>query len=263
MLNDLLLLSGIDIPFPAAQVNIHQPTIKEIAYIGEENFFIGCELLIFSKDSLISEDKARLKDQSNFDIIMSIMKDKNNPNMRQNALSALMVLIILFPDYTVQVRKDYIALLKTVEQEERVGNEIQIKKRVQECAINNRNYPEFQQILIQMFCLTNEKATKYNPGGDLAQRIADKLKKGEQQRAAQKNQQNKIAVFSRYASILAVGEAKDLNSLMQYTVYQLFDEFQRYELKINYDTYVQAKMAGAKDLKEVDDWMKDIHSDSK
>ena len=27
-----------------------------------------------------------------------------------------------------------------------------------------------------------------------------------------------------------------------------------------YDIYVQAKMAGAKDLEEVDNWMKDIHS---
>ena len=39
MLNDLLLLSGNDIPFEQAQISIHQPTIKEIAYIGEENFF--------------------------------------------------------------------------------------------------------------------------------------------------------------------------------------------------------------------------------
>jgi hypothetical protein len=29
---------------------------------------------------------------------------------------------------------------------------------------------------------------------------------------------------------------------------------------MNYDIYLQAKMAGAKDLKEVEDWMKDIHS---
>ena len=42
-------------------------------------------------------------------------------------------------------------------------------------------------------------------------------------------------------------------------VYQIFDTFNRYELKMNYDIYLQAKMAGAKDLKEVEDWMKDIH----
>jgi hypothetical protein len=29
---------------------------------------------------------------------------------------------------------------------------------------------------------------------------------------------------------------------------------------MGYDIYVKAQMAGAKDLKEVEDWMQDIHS---
>ena len=49
MLNELLLLSGNDIPFSEAQVTIHQPTIKEIAYVGEDSFYTGCEFLRFSK----------------------------------------------------------------------------------------------------------------------------------------------------------------------------------------------------------------------
>lgn len=40
MLNNLLLLSGNDIPFVSAQIAIHQPTIKEIGYIGEQSFFL-------------------------------------------------------------------------------------------------------------------------------------------------------------------------------------------------------------------------------
>ena len=60
----------------------------------------------------------------------------------------------------------------------------------------------------------------------------------------------------------AIGEQKDLNALSQYSVYQLFDEFNRFSLKEQSDFYLQAKMAGAKDLQEVDNWMKDIHSSS-
>jgi hypothetical protein len=59
---------------------------------------------------------------------------------------------------------------------------------------------------------------------------------------------------------LAVGERKDMNKLLQYTVYQLFDEFRRFKMKEEYDIYVQAKMAGAKDLDEIENWMSDIHS---
>ena len=75
-----------------------------------------------------------------------------------------------------------------------------------------------------------------------------------------KESNKKIDIISRYVSILAVGQKKDMNTFFNYTVYQLFDEFKRYQLKEGYDIYIQAKMAGAKDLKEVDDWMADIHS---
>ena len=73
----------------------------------------------------------------------------------------------------------------------------------------------------------------------------------------------KISILSRYASILAVGTQKNLNELMQYTVYQLFDEFQRFQLKVQWDAYIQARMAGAKDLDEVDNWMIDLQDQGK
>ena len=82
MLNELLLLSGNDIPFPAAQLVIHQPTISEIAYIGEEKFYTGCELLRFSKDNLTDEDKIHLINQTNFEILMSILNEKNPVTMQ-------------------------------------------------------------------------------------------------------------------------------------------------------------------------------------
>ena len=47
---------------------------------------------------------------------------------------------------------------------------------------------------------------------------------------------------------------------MDYTIYQLRDEYKRFILKQNFDVYIKAKLAGAQDLEEVDDWMEDIHS---
>jgi hypothetical protein len=34
-------MAGIDIPIQELQTTIHQPTIKEIAMIGEEEYFLG------------------------------------------------------------------------------------------------------------------------------------------------------------------------------------------------------------------------------
>jgi hypothetical protein len=70
---------------------------------------------------------------------------------------------------------------------------------------------------------------------------------------------SKISILSRYVSILAVGENKDINNLMDYTVYQLMDEFNRYQLKTKYDIWLQSKMAGATGVDDPEDWLKDIH----
>jgi hypothetical protein len=57
--------------------------------------------------------------------------------------------------------------------------------------------------------------------------------------------ESKISILSRYASILAVGTGNSINVFMDYTIYQLMDEFSRYELKRKYDVWLQAKLAGA------------------
>ena len=242
--NDLIFLSGNIIPFPEAQIVIHQPTIKEISYIGEVAFYSGIEFLRFSKNSLSEEDKIRLENLTDFDILMSIMKEKN-AIVQQNKVYMEMVLSLMFPDY-------YISLDKSI---------VLSKEGEEKHEINNQNFEAFKDIVLKMFCLRSMGLTgDYNPGGKAAQEIAEKFKKRQQKLNEQrKNNGQKIEVLGRYVSILAVGEQKDLNSLMNYTVYQLFDEFQRYELKASYDLYFEAKMAGAQNLKEPKDWMKSLY----
>ena len=247
MLNDLLLLSGNDIPFESANLIIHQPTIKEIAYIGEDAFFTGCDFLKFSKDRLKEEDKVHLEELTNFDILMSITMTEEAEVLKRKTYM-LMVLSLIFPQYTISLNQKYI-LFKDEEENE--------------FKIDNSNFEDFKKILDEMFCLrvADEEGGDYNPQDALAEKIAKKLKARHQRLNDLQGggENSKIAILSRYVSILAVGQQKDINSFLNYTIYQLFDEFNRYELKMSYDIYLQAKMAGAKDLKEVEDWMKDIH----
>lgn len=241
--NELLLLSGNDIPFIEAQVTIHQPTIKEIAYIGEEAFFTGCELINFSKNILPEQDKMNLEDKTNFDILIAILRERNAV-MQRNRNCVEMVLALIFPWYTIDITGDAIVLEKEEERH----------------LINNDNFETFKTIFNMMFSFSKDESRDYNPSGEVAKRIAEKLRQRHQKLAELKEGKKKIDILSRYVSILAVGEHKDMNSLLNLSVYQLFDEFERFKLKMSYDIYFQAKMAGAKDLKEVEDWMKDIHS---
>lgn len=238
--NELLLLSKNDIPFLEAQVNIHQPTISEISLIGEESFFSGCQFLNFSKTLIKAEDKSDLDGMPDFEVFMSIMC---SPEITEHRNNVIMVLTLLFPTHQIKFTPNAILL----------ANNAGIAR------IEESNFDTFKDILVSMFGLEElgTSGTGYNPVGTRAEKIAEKLQKAKNRKA--QDGHHKVAILSRYVSILAIGEQKDMNDLMQYTVFQLKDEFKRYQMKQSFDMYIQAKMAGAKDLDEVDNWMDDIH----
>lgn len=245
MNNELLLLSKNDIPFTQAQVNIHQPTLKEISFISEESFHVGSQFLNFSIDNLSYEDKVNLANKTDFEVFMSIMNSKEKAKYKTDAL---LVLTLLFPEHQIKIDTDRILL---------------VRQDGFSSSINNLNYDTFKTILSAMFCLNEVQNEKegYNPADAYAAKLAEKFKKRQALLAKEKGVNlNKISIFSRYVSVLAVGENKDINELMNYTVYQLKDEFKRFQKKQEFDFYIQAKMAGAQDLEEVDNWMIDIHS---
>jgi len=237
-LDELTLLSGVDIPFPRAQLTIHVPTIKEIGYIGEDKFHLGCHFINFSKNNLSEEDKFSLEGLSNFDIFMSVMSSQEKSTYKTNALS---VLSLLFPNYEIKFEKDKILL-----QKENFSS-----------IINEQEYEELKEILNQIFCLAGDKDKTYNPADALAVKIAEKIKKGKEKVAKSKGDKVKLNIYSRYISILAT--KNNLNFLLDYTIYQLKDQFERFQLRESNDIYFRAKLAGAQNLEEVDNWMEDIH----
>ena len=248
MLDSLLLLSGNDIPFVKANLTIHNPSLKEIAYVGEENFLTGYQMLCVNKNSLSEEDKSHLGDISNFDILIAILRERNAV-MQKNRSCVFMVLALLFPSYAISLEKNSIAFKKE-------GTE-------EQTFINKENFDDFQKILKQMFSFgSGEQESDFNPSGQLAKKIAERLKKRHEKLAKLDKESTKVDIYSRYASVLSIGLCQNLKDILNYTPYQLFDQIERYHLKQDYDIYLQAKMAGAKDMKDPEDWMKDVHPTS-
>jgi hypothetical protein len=241
--NKILLLSGKDIPFVGAQTAIHQPRLWELGMIGgEEKFLYGSQFLLFDKNSFLDQDKNGLDDKSNFYIFMAIM---NNPESSIHKQGARDLLTLLFPNDTILFDKDKIILQK----EENTSY------------IQEENFDEFQDIIRTMFFSdSDEEKTNYDPADKLASKIADKIKKGKSKAAKSKklDKDEEIEYYSQYASILAVGLQKDINELMNYTIYQIKSEFKRFQAKVASDFYLKAKLAGAQDLEEVKDWMSAI-----
>lgn len=50
---------------------------------------------------------------------------------------------------------------------------------------------------------------------------------------------------------------------MSYTLYQLIDEFRRFSLYEDWETIFRLKLAGAKDVQSVPNWMGDLDDNSK
>ena len=160
-----------------------------------------------------------------------------------------MALALLFPSYAISLKKDSIALKKEGTDEEYY--------------LNRDNYEEFQQIIKQMFSFnTGEQDDDFKPDGRLASKIAEKLRKRHEKLAELDKDSTKVDIYSRYASILSTGLKINIGDILNYTPYQLFDQLERYRLKQDYDIFIRAQLAGAKDLKDPEDWMKDVHSKS-
>ena len=93
----LALMCGTDIPVPEIQATIHQPKIKEIALIGEADFFVAVQCLNIDKNYL-RQDKTLLQDTNNFQIFMTIMSEKE---ARDKKKATQELLQLLFPNYSI------------------------------------------------------------------------------------------------------------------------------------------------------------------
>ena len=236
----LALMTGVDIPIPELQLVLHQPTIKEISMVGEQDFFIGIQMLCVKKEMYI-QDESLLAQTSNFQIYMTMMNEKQVADKKQ---CTLQVLSLLLPNYQIVFTPRSMVLKK--------GEEI--------VNIDEGNFENLQQVLIQQFCLQGSGQEQFNPEGKRAREIAQKLMKGRQRVAAQKAETNSGSMFGQYLSILTVGlGSMTITDCLSLTMYQLYDLVERYSLYINWDLDIRAKLAGSTDNKPVDNWMKQIH----
>ena len=208
-----MLMSGVDIPIPELQIAVHQPTIKEISMIGEQEFFVGAQVLCLNKTMYI-QDENLLSETTNFQIFMTMMQSKEAINAK---LCVLNVLNLLFPNANVLFTPRALVL--------NLGE--------QSINIDENNFENLQSVLSAVFCLKESGQDTFNPVNEDARRIAEKLMRGRQRVAAQKAQEGGDSVFTRYLSILTIGLHIRLQDMLNLTIFQLYDLVERYMLNLN------------------------------
>ena len=237
----LTLMCGTDYPVPECQLAIHQPRIKEIAYIGESDFFSGIQCLCLNKTMFV-KDESLLANTNNFQIFMTIMSEKEAIDKKNDVQQ---VCTLLFPKHKVLFTPRSMILSGD-------GTNIQI---------DDTNFEYLQEAISNICCLKTGPMDQqaFNPADEKAREIAEKLMRGRQRVAAQKGQSN-VSIFSQYLSILAIGVGSmSLQDAMDLTMFQLYDLVERYMLYINWDMDIRCRLAGGKPDNQPDNWMKNIH----
>ena len=235
----LALMTGVDIPIPDLQITIHQPTIKEISMIGEQDFFIGIQMLCVDKKVYI-EDESLLANTTNFQIFMTMLNQQQMVDKKQ---AVQQVLTLLFPQAKIIFTPRSILF--------NIGESNVI--------IDEGNFEKLQEILIQQFCLQGSGQEQFNPQSKKAREIAQKLMKARQKVAKLKATENSGSMFTQYLSVLTIGTSLTLKEAMELTMYQLYDLVERYSMYLNWDIDIRSRMAGAKGDKPIENWMKQIH----
>ena len=236
----LAMMCGTDLPVPECQLIIHQPRIKEISLLGEQEFFIGAQCLTLNK-SMFVQDKEVLENINNFQIFMMVMNEKEAKDKRN---ATQQVLQLLLPSYKILF----------------TPRTLIFSQEGQNTIIDETNFEFFQEVLKLVFCAKNGPMDQqsFNPQDQKAREIAEKLMRGRARIAAEKGGSNS-SVLSQYLSILTIGTSMQLQNLMDLTMFQLYDLIERYDLYINWDIDLRSRLAGGKPDKHPDNWMKNLH----
>ena len=237
----LTLMCGTDYPVPECQIILHQPRIKEIALIGESDFFSGIQCLCLNK-SMFVKDESDLQNVNNFQIFMTIMSEKQAADKKA---AVQQVCTLMFPQNKVLFTPRSMLI---------TGGEQGIQ-------FDETNFEFLQAAISNICCLKTGPMDQqsFNPANSKAREIAEKLMRGRQRVAAQKGTSN-TSIFSQYLSILTVGlGSMSFQNCMDLTMYQLYDLVERYSLYVNWDMDVKCRLAGGKPDSQPDNWMKDIH----
>ena len=237
----LALMTGIDIPVPECQLVIHQPSIREISFIGEKVFFPGIQCLCLYKTMFV-EDKTLLSDINNFQIFMMIMQEEQAKDKKE---AVKQVLALLFPS-----KKIFITPMSLIFKEE----------EQEDIIVDEKNFEQLQEVIRKIVCMQEASMDQqaFNPKGDKAKEIAQKLMRG-RERIAKEHGNTNVSIISQYVSTLAIALHLSLQSLIDLTIFQLYDLVERYSLWANWDLDVKSRLAGGKPDNKPDNWMKNIH----
>ena len=257
--DELLLMTGEPIPLKDYSVKIHQPSIKEIALIGEDEFFQGLSIFTLDSTPLINflqslehteEEEAALIDSiTDYDNLLFILQataqigDSNSVDIEGMART---IFKLVMSDHSFIFNKETSDMILMAKRED-----------LHSIVVDREFFSQVKKVVSEIFIFDKlfGKSEKTEMSA-AAQKIADKIAKSEAKiKKINGDGGEEGSFFARIISIMGI--QKDINYLTDLTVYQLNNQFERMNLFVNSEQSWQAILAGASDT-EMIDWYKKI-----
>lgn len=243
MVDELQLITGIDIPVKELGLTIRQPRISEIAMLGEQDYFIALQLFRMTKESLHIESP----EVTNWLLFQeAIGQQINGIENTRNLISNFLQLFII-PKMNLGPRSIIIDSPNGI---------INIE-------------PEQFDIFQKIVCIVGGESLlvpseeQFKPKNKRAAEIAEKMKKARKRVAAQKPKPKSEGFLSKYVKAVAVVTANSLSEVNNMSILQLNELMQKYLAWESYDLEIRSRLAGAKGDDKLTHWiMRDPEKDN-
>lgn len=253
-----LYLSGAQVPIKACGIYITPMTVRQVVQHGEDEFFTQVKML--SDISLITkslkEGKSQVDGRNDFQILLGVLADPRGVEIKQSIIDALGTIC---PDFDVECDRRAINFFVTLDEE--------AAKPVRVGQINPFNYELFAKTVNDLFLPQRpDEDIEYNinESSRASRQLMEKIKRNRERlkQAASSKSGGGTSLLAQQASILSLGTGLDINTIMSYTLFQLYDAFDRYMLKSSYEMYRQMCMIPFSDpskLDEPESWLVNLY----
>lgn len=235
-LDDLQLMTGVDIPVPELKLSIRQPLIDEVALLTEQKYFLALSIFKANKKSLEID-----KEEVNNWMIFNETLNQTIEGIDNTKTFILNFLRLFVPKINMGPRSLMID----------AGDEI--------VNIEEGNFDLFQEVICEAgaaWLLNKHEGEDFNPINETAAAIAEKMKAARKRLAALNQTEGDGKGFlARYVKGVSAMTANSLQDTKKMTIYQLNEVMQMYLSWEGYELDVRSRLAGAKNEHKLVHWL--------
>lgn len=263
-IDKLLLETGSKIYIDEIKTYIVQPTIRDISEVmqGEKQFLtcityicktiINIDELKQNKD-ITEEDIQIFSKISSFEYLLGLMSKQ--PYI---FIYFIQLLKLFFPNYIWELENDNNNVYINMTDINKVNKDTEEENKDKGFQINKENYDLIIKYIEKIINLNfDKKEDDYNPINEQARKIAEKLKESHKKLQEIKNKNGEDYFYAKVINLLRGTGYFDMKELLDMTIYQLVQTYQRFSLYDGRQIQTIYHAAGA-EIKDFIDWTQEI-----